>query len=46
MTPLLEPKQFKPVAEEEVHVMLLEPKSTEQTGGMESDLLVDMQPWI
>ncbi|MCE0724882.1 MULTISPECIES: cupin domain-containing protein [Legionella] len=38
--------EHKPVADEEVHVLLLEPKSTEQTGGIESDLLVDKQPWI
>ncbi|HHT0593662.1 TPA: cupin domain-containing protein [Legionella anisa] len=38
--------EHKPIADEEVHVILLEPKSTEQTGGLESDLLVDKQPWI
>lgn len=38
--------EHKPVADEEAHIMLLEPKSTEQTGGSESDLLVDNQPWI
>jgi mannose-6-phosphate isomerase-like protein (cupin superfamily) len=38
--------EHKPVADEEVHVMLLEPKSTEQTGGIESDLLKEKQPWI
>lgn len=38
--------EHKPIADEEVHVMLLEPKSTEQTGGVESDLLVEKQPWI
>ncbi|WP_454783053.1 cupin domain-containing protein [Legionella sp. WA2022007384] len=38
--------EHKPVADEEVHVMLLEPKSTEQTGGIESNLLVYQQPWI
>lgn len=38
--------EHKPVAHEEAHVMLLEPKTTEQTGGIESDLLVDKQPWI
>ena len=36
----------KPIADEEVHLMLLEPKSTEQTGGVESNLLVETQPWI
>ncbi|USQ15229.1 cupin domain-containing protein (plasmid) [Legionella lytica] len=38
--------EHKPVADEEAHVMLLEPKSTEQTGGIESNLLVDKQPRI
>lgn len=38
--------EHKPVADEEVHVILLESKSTEQTGGIESDLLVEKQPWI
>ena len=38
--------EHKPIAVEEAHIMLLEPKSTEQTGGVESDLLVDNQPWI
>ena len=38
--------EHKPIADEEAHIMLLEPKSTEQTGGIESDLLVDNQPWI
>lgn len=38
--------EHKPVAHEEAHVILLEPKTTEQTGGIESDLLVDKQPWI
>ncbi|MGM9452736.1 cupin domain-containing protein [Legionella bozemanae] len=38
--------EHKPVADEEVPVILLEPKSTEQTGGIGSNLLVDKQPWI
>lgn len=38
--------EHKPVATEEAHVLLLEPKSTEQTGGKASELLVDEQPWI
>ena len=38
--------EHKPVAYEEAHVLLLEPKSTEQTGGIDDDLLVDNQPWI
>lgn len=38
--------EHKPVADKEAHILLLEPKSTEQTGGIESDLLVDNQPWI
>ncbi|MBS0290335.1 MAG: cupin domain-containing protein [Proteobacteria bacterium] len=38
--------EHKPVADEEAHIMLFEPKSTEQTGGVESELLVENQPWI
>lgn len=38
--------EHKPVADEEAHIMLLEPKSSEQTGGIENDLLVEKQPWI
>jgi mannose-6-phosphate isomerase-like protein (cupin superfamily) len=38
--------EHKPVAQGEVHVLLLEPKSTEQTGGIDSNLLVNEQPWI
>jgi mannose-6-phosphate isomerase-like protein (cupin superfamily) len=38
--------EHKPIAEDEAHVMLLEPKSTKQTGGIECNLLVDNQPWI
>jgi mannose-6-phosphate isomerase-like protein (cupin superfamily) len=38
--------EHKPIAEEEAHILLSEPKSTEQTGGIESNLLVDNQPWI
>ncbi len=38
--------EHKPVADEEAHIMLFEPKSTEQTGGIESELLVESQPWI
>ena len=38
--------EHKPVADEEAHILLLEPKSTKQTGGIDSDLLVDQQPWI
>lgn len=38
--------EHKPVAEEEAHIMLFESKSTEQTGGIESELLVESQPWI
>jgi len=34
-----------PVAEEEVHVLLLEPKSTVNTGNVESERTVDAQ-WI
>jgi mannose-6-phosphate isomerase-like protein (cupin superfamily) len=38
--------EHKPMADEETHIILLEPKSTEQTGGIKSNLLVDEQPWI
>lgn len=38
--------EHKPVADEEAWVILLEPKSTEQTGGLESELLVAKQPWL
>lgn len=38
--------EHKPIAEQEVHVVLIEPKSTEQTGGIKSELLVQKQPWI
>ena len=38
--------EHKPIADEEAHVLLLEPKSTEQTGGIEDELLVEKQPWI
>lgn len=38
--------EHKPFAEQEAHIMLLEPKSTEQTGGVDSALLVNEQPWI
>lgn len=38
--------EHKPIADEEAHIMLFEPKSTEQTGGIESELLVESQPWI
>ena len=38
--------EHKPMTDEEAHILLLEPKSTEQTGGIVSNLLVDEQPWI
>jgi len=38
--------EHKPMALEETHVLILEPKSTEQTGGIENELLVENQPWI
>ena len=38
--------EHKPVAEEEVHVLLFEPKSTAHTGSTESDRAVDRQEWI
>lgn len=38
--------EHKPVADEEAHVLLLEPVSTEQTGGIDDKLKVNDQPWI
>lgn len=38
--------EHKPVAESEALIMLLEPKSTDQTGGEESELHVGEQPWV
>ncbi len=35
-----------PVAEEEVHIMLIEPKSTAHTGNVESERTVKNQDWI
>jgi mannose-6-phosphate isomerase-like protein (cupin superfamily) len=39
--------EHKPVAEEEVHILLLEPVTlTRNTGNVENDLTADEQPWI
>jgi len=38
--------EHKLIVDEEVHVLLLEPQVTAQTGSLESNLLVDVQPWI
>ncbi|KTD39892.1 hypothetical protein Lpar_1209 [Legionella parisiensis] len=38
--------EHKPVVDEEVQAILLEPKSTEQTGGIQSIFLLDKQQWI
>ncbi|MFN2185753.1 MAG: cupin domain-containing protein [Anaerolineae bacterium] len=35
-----------PVAQEEVHVLLFEPKSTAHTGNVQSEMTVDRQDWI
>jgi mannose-6-phosphate isomerase-like protein (cupin superfamily) len=35
-----------PVAEEEAHVLLFEPKSTANTGNVQSEMTVDRQDWI
>ena len=35
-----------PVAEEEVHIMLLEPKATRNTGNTTGDLTVNKNDWI
>jgi mannose-6-phosphate isomerase-like protein (cupin superfamily) len=37
--------EHKPVADEEVHVVLLEPKSTVNTGDVQSDLTIQAE-WI
>jgi mannose-6-phosphate isomerase-like protein (cupin superfamily) len=34
--------EHKPVANEEAHVLMFEPKGTDQTGGIESDLRVNI----
>lgn len=38
--------EHKPVAQEEVHLMLLEPKSTKHTGDVVSEMTVEVQEWI
>ncbi len=40
--------EHKPVADEEAHVIMFEPKSTEQTGGVRTDKTVEIedQGWI
>jgi len=38
--------EHKPVAENEVHVMLFEPKATLHTGSVQSDKTVTEQEWI
>jgi mannose-6-phosphate isomerase-like protein (cupin superfamily) len=38
--------EHKPVAENEVHVMLFEPKATLHTGNVQSDKTVTEQEWI
>ena len=52
---VLEPGEFciiprgvrhKPVAEQEVHIMLFEPKSTYHTGDVKTDKTVEKQEWI
>lgn len=45
---LIVPKgvEHQPVAEEEVQVMLLEPKSTVNTGNVQSDRTVTANPWL
>ena len=35
-----------PVAAEEVHLMLLEPKATKHTGNVEADITVHEQEWV
>ena len=36
----------KPVAEQEAHILLLEPKSTLHTGNVRTEKTVDKQEWI
>ena len=38
--------EHKPVAEEEAHVLLFEPKTTLHTGDVRSERTVDEQEWI
>jgi mannose-6-phosphate isomerase-like protein (cupin superfamily) len=38
--------EHKPVAEQEVHILLFEPKSTLHTGNVRSEKTVDRQDWI
>ena len=38
--------EHRPVADEEVHVLLFEPASTKNTGDAESELAVDDPEWI
>ena len=38
--------EHKPVAEQEVHVLLFEPKSTLHTGNVRTEKTVDKQDWI
>ena len=38
--------EHRPSAVEEAHILLLEPKSTQQTGGIDSPLKVNHQDWI
>ncbi|MDH5383231.1 MAG: cupin domain-containing protein [Candidatus Aminicenantes bacterium] len=38
--------EHKPVAEEEAHILVFEPKSTKHTGDVKSDLTVEKLEWI
>ena len=38
--------EHKPVAEQEAHVLLLEPKTTRNTGNVENERTVEAPPWI
>jgi mannose-6-phosphate isomerase-like protein (cupin superfamily) len=38
--------EHKPVAEEEAHLLVFEPKSTKHTGDVKSDLTVEKLEWI
>lgn len=38
--------EHKPVAEQEAHILLFEPKSTQHTGDIKSELTVEKLEWI
>ena len=38
--------EHKPIAEQEVHILLFEPKSTQHTGDVQTEKTVNEQDWI